>query len=122
MQDGTRLLINRGMKLKCGNCGKGSLFRAYLKLHETCPRCGLDLAAADTADGPAFFVGFFTMIVVTPIILFFTLSVDSWTAKAIAVLVGILSCAIVCLILLPPVKAILLNLQIKYDSGEGTIE
>ncbi|QTD55708.1 DUF983 domain-containing protein [Parasphingorhabdus cellanae] len=122
MEDEVVALIKSGMKLKCGHCGQGKLFRSYLKFHDNCPHCRQDLTVADTADGPAFFVGFFTMIVFAPIILVLVQSVETVFAKITAFIVGILVCAVVCLVLLPPVKAILLNLQINYDSGEGTTE
>ena len=121
MHHETSELIKSGIRLKCGACEKGSLFRSYLKFYDSCPNCGLDLTVADTADGPAFFVGFFTMIVITPLILVAILSFDSWIAKAIAFIIGILTGVIVCLLLLPPVKAILLNLQIEHNSGEGSV-
>lgn len=115
-------LIKSGMRLKCGHCGQGKLFRTYLKFHDNCPTCSQDLTIADTADGPAFFVGFFTMIVFAPITLILVQSADAVFAKIFALIAGIVISAIVCLALLPPVKAILLNLQINYDSGEGTTD
>ncbi len=122
MDDEVIALIKSGMNLKCGGCGQGKLFRGYLKFHDNCPNCRQDLTVADTADGPAFFVGFFTMIVFAPITLVLVQSVDSIFAKILWFLAGIMLCSVVCLVLLPPVKAILLNLQINYDSGEGTTE
>ncbi len=122
MEDEVIALINSGMKLKCGHCGQGKLFRGYLKFHDNCPNCRQDLTVADTADGPAFFVGFFTMIVFAPIILVLVQSADTIFAKILAFIIGIVLCSLVCLILLPPVKAILLNLQINYDSGEGSTD
>ena len=41
---------------RCPACGKGRLYRSYLKIAERCPVCGLDLARHDTGDGPAVFV------------------------------------------------------------------
>ena len=32
--------IKRGSRLRCPNCGEGLLFRAYLKVNDTCPVCG----------------------------------------------------------------------------------
>ncbi len=122
MEDEVIALIKSGMKLKCGHCGQGKLFRGYLKFHDNCPNCSQDLTVADTADGPAFFVGFFTMIVFAPIILALVQSADTIFAKILAFIIGIVLCSLVCLILLPPVKAILLNLQINYDSGEGSTD
>ncbi|WP_422344149.1 DUF983 domain-containing protein [Parasphingorhabdus sp.] len=122
MDDEVIALIKAGLRLRCGHCGRGKLFRRYLKFHDNCPDCRQDLTVADTADGPAFFVGFFTMIVFAPITLVLVQSSEVMTTKILAFVSGIVISSIVCLILLPPVKAILLNLQINYDSGEGTTD
>jgi uncharacterized protein (DUF983 family) len=44
-------------KLKCPHCGKGNLFKSYIKikLHKNCPNCGLNLENFDVGDGPAYF-------------------------------------------------------------------
>lgn len=122
MEDEVVALIKSGMKLRCGYCGQGKVFRGYLKFHDNCPNCHQDLTVADTADGPAFFVGFFTMIIFAPITLVLVQSVETTPAKIFWFVAGIVLCSVVCLILLPPVKAVLLNLQINYDSGEGTTD
>jgi len=46
--------IGRGLAHRCPNCGKGALFRRYLKVDPHCRACGheLDLYPAD--DGPAY--------------------------------------------------------------------
>jgi uncharacterized protein (DUF983 family) len=45
------------------------VFDGYLTLRPACEVCGLDLAFADTADGPAFFVMSFVGIVVVAVAL-----------------------------------------------------
>jgi len=32
--------IGRGLRCRCPKCGEGKLFRAYLKVNDTCPNCG----------------------------------------------------------------------------------
>ena len=32
--------MGNGAKCRCPNCGKGKLFRAYLKVNAICPKCG----------------------------------------------------------------------------------
>ncbi len=113
--------IKSGLKLKCGHCGTGLLFKSYLKFHEQCDICEQDLTVADTADGPAFFVGFGVTIILVPVILVLVLSFSSIAGKLWAFAIGLTICLAICLILLPPVKAILLNLQIFYNSGEGSL-
>lgn len=40
--------ILSGLKLKCGNCGEGKLFKSYLKLNDACPVCGREMSNDDT--------------------------------------------------------------------------
>lgn len=49
-----------GGKGHCPSCGKGPLFRSWLKLRESCPACGLNYGFATPDDGPAFFALCFT--------------------------------------------------------------
>lgn len=44
-----------GLMLRCPNCGKGRLFKGYLKLADHCAVCGENLAALEQGDGPAVF-------------------------------------------------------------------
>ena len=41
---------------RCPVCGKGRLFKSYLKVAESCSNCGQNFKAADTGDGPVVFV------------------------------------------------------------------
>jgi uncharacterized protein (DUF983 family) len=45
-----------GLNCRCPRCGKGKLFKGYLKLKPCCEVCGLDFAFADSDDGAAVFV------------------------------------------------------------------
>ena len=112
--------ILAGLRLRCGNCGKGKLFSGYLKLNSACPVCGRDMTAADTADGPAFFVGFGVLILLAPFLFLLPMSPLPAVAKVFAfatlcvVLIGL------CLILLPVAKAVLLNLQLHHGAKQVT--
>ena len=44
----------RGLKQRCPNCGEGHLFKAYLKVADTCPECGEELYHHRADDGPAY--------------------------------------------------------------------
>jgi uncharacterized protein (DUF983 family) len=46
--------IKRGFNLRCPNCGKGHLFRAYLKVADTCPVCGEELFHQRADDAPPY--------------------------------------------------------------------
>jgi uncharacterized protein (DUF983 family) len=45
-----------GLACRCPACGKGRLFKGYLKVVETCDVCGKDLSKADSGDGGAVFI------------------------------------------------------------------
>ena len=47
-----------GLRCKYPRCGEGLLFDGFLTVRTRCPRCDLDLSAADSGDGPAVFVIF----------------------------------------------------------------
>ncbi|MGH1421895.1 MAG: DUF983 domain-containing protein [Hyphomonas sp.] len=111
--------ILNGLKLRCGACGEGKLFSSFLKLHSECPACGRDMSAADTADGPAFFVGFGVLILLAPFLFLLPMSPLPliWKIISIIILCGVLIG--LCLLLLPIAKAILLNLQLHHNAEEA---
>lgn len=55
----------RGLTCRCPACGKGRLFRAFLKVADTCPTCGTDLHHQRADDAPPYF----TMMIVGHILI-----------------------------------------------------
>lgn len=106
-----------GLLCRCPRCGKGKLFRGYLKLAPACSVCGLDLKFADSGDGPAVFVIF----LVSPIIIILALIVGSifTIPPYMHLILWIPTTVILCLLLLPPFKATLVALQYRHDAHEG---
>jgi uncharacterized protein (DUF983 family) len=45
--------LRRGFRQRCPCCGRGALFRAYLKFSEHCAFCGEKLGDIRADDGPA---------------------------------------------------------------------
>ena len=100
----------------CPNCGKGALFSGFLKITPLCAACGFNLGASDSGDGPAVFVilavGFlavfgmlFSLIAFNPpvwvlLVTWFPLS------------------AILCLILLRPMKGLMVAAQIRNKAAQ----
>lgn len=114
--------ILSGLQLKCGNCGKGKLFKSYLKLNDACPVCGQDYSGEDTADGPAFFVGFGVLVLTAPFIFILPMISMPLGMKILAFAV---LCAVVIgliLLLLPVAKAILLNLQLHHQAEQARFD
>ncbi|MEQ9314606.1 MAG: DUF983 domain-containing protein [Henriciella sp.] len=114
--------IRRGLKGRCARCGEGKLFRSYLKFHDECPSCKQDFGVADTADGPAFFVGFLVMILFAPF--YFILPIiDVGIVVMVGLWIVLLSAMLgLSLALLPPFKAVLFNLQLRNRAEEAKWE
>jgi uncharacterized protein (DUF983 family) len=59
------LAMRPGFAGRCPNCGEGRLFRAYLKVVDSCETCGEDLSHQRADDAPAYFtiviIGHFTI-------------------------------------------------------------
>ena len=101
--------IRRGLMGRCPNCGKGKLFRAYLKVVDSCAVCGEDLHHHRADDAPAYFV----ILIVGHIIVPVALAVETayapsyWLHAALwlPLTVGM------SLYLLQPIKGALVSLQ-----------
>lgn len=46
--------MRRGLACKCPKCGEGNLFRAFLKVNDTCPACGEALHHHRADDAPPY--------------------------------------------------------------------
>jgi uncharacterized protein (DUF983 family) len=55
----------RGLMCRCPSCGKGNLFRKFLKVNDTCPHCGQELHHHKADDAPPYF----TMMIVGHILI-----------------------------------------------------
>ena len=106
-----------GLLCRCPRCGVGQLFAGYLKLATRCDRCGLDLAFADSGDGPAIFVIF----LVAPLVIILALVVGSVfnPPPYVHLMLWIPATIVLSLLLLPPFKGVLVALQYRHDAHEG---
>ena len=48
--------MKRGFRSRCPRCGEGKLFRAFLKVDNSCSACGLDYTPHRADDLPAYLV------------------------------------------------------------------
>ena len=48
------LAVRRGFLGRCPHCGKGPMFRAYLKVNDVCPNCGEELFHQRADDAPPY--------------------------------------------------------------------
>lgn len=105
-----------GLRGRCPNCGRGRLFKGFLKLTPVCPECGFDLAAADSGDGPAVFVilavGFLAVfgLLITDIVYRppIWVSLVTWFPAS----------ALLCLFLLRPMKGLMVAAQIRNKASQ----
>ena len=99
----------RGTRGRCPACGRGGLFRAYLKVRDACPACGEDLSHQRADDAPPYV----TIFVVGHLLLAAVVGVDIayawplWLHAAVWVPLTVVSC----LLLLPVAKGALVGLQ-----------
>jgi uncharacterized protein (DUF983 family) len=101
--------VGRGFAMKCPNCGKGHLFRRFLKVADTCEVCGEDFTAQRADDFPAYLVIVVVGHVVVPALLAVAIAYDppAWLQLAIWLPVTLVSA----LGLLQPTKGAIVGLQ-----------
>jgi uncharacterized protein (DUF983 family) len=114
-----RVPILRGLAGRCPRCGKGKLFAGFLTLKPRCESCGLDFSFADSADGPAFFVMFFSGFVVAGS----ALAVEALYSPPLWVHAVLWIPLILITTLLPlrPIKGLLIALQYHHRAEEGRL-
>jgi uncharacterized protein (DUF983 family) len=61
--------MQRGLFGKCPHCGKGNMFRAFLKVADSCPACGEELHHHRADDFPAYLVIVIVGHILIPIVL-----------------------------------------------------
>jgi uncharacterized protein (DUF983 family) len=61
--------LQRGWRGRCPSCGKGKMFRAFLKVADHCPACGEELHHQRADDAPAYFVILIVGHIVVPLAL-----------------------------------------------------
>jgi uncharacterized protein (DUF983 family) len=99
----------RGFICRCPQCGKGQLFRRFLKPVANCAVCGEDYTAQRADDAPPYF----TMIIVGHILVPIMLVVELTTVMPVLtqMLIWIPLTGILTISLLQPVKGAIIALQ-----------
>jgi uncharacterized protein (DUF983 family) len=104
------LAMRRGFMGRCPKCGKGELFRAYLKVNARCPACGEDLSHQRADDAPPYI----TMLIVGHVIVGGVLvAEDMWPQSPLWLdaFIWLWLTFILSLALLPRVKGALVGYQ-----------
>jgi uncharacterized protein (DUF983 family) len=102
--------VRRGFIGRCPNCGKGRLFRAYLKVVDACPVCGEDLHHQRADDAPPYI----TMLIVGHIVVAGVVaSEETWPHSSLWLdaFIWLWLTFILSLLLLPRVKGALVGYQ-----------
>ncbi|WP_439637522.1 DUF983 domain-containing protein [Oceanicaulis sp.] len=109
-----------GLLGRCPRCGKGALFRSYLKVADACGVCGLDFSNEDSGDGPAVFVMSIVGFIVVPAALALELAASPpvW----LHMLIWLPLATLLTLLILPPFKATLFALQWKHNAHEAQLD
>jgi uncharacterized protein (DUF983 family) len=100
----------KGFRCRCPHCGKGRLFRSFLKPVETCERCGEWLDGHRSDDLPPYVTIMIVGHLVVPIILGIEMGLNPWPLWVYfavflpGTLVGML-------LLMQPVKGAIIGLQ-----------
>ena len=115
MSDSLVSPFSAGFRCVCPRCGEGDLYSGFLKVAPRCESCGLDLAFADSGDGPAVFVIF----AVAPIVIILAFIVEALFHPApwMHLVLWIPTIIILSLWFLRPFKATMIALQYHKQAG-----
>jgi uncharacterized protein (DUF983 family) len=102
--------IRRGIMCRCPKCGEGKLFRAYLKVNDTCPNCGEELFHHRADDLPPYIAILIVGHVLIGVML--ELEMRQQNISPMAYLMTLVPLAIILpLALLPSIKGAVVGLQ-----------
>lgn len=104
--------LQTALACRCPRCGQGRLFDGFLKVVDRCDKCGLELAANDSGDGPAVFLIFILGGLGVPV----AFLIDAWFTVPIFVpgLVTAVLVVALAILLLRPTKSYVLALQFRH--------
>ena len=99
----------RGWRARCPACGQGRMFGRYLKVNDTCPSCGLELAGHRADDAPPYFTILIVGHIIVPLMLLLEQHAQppEWVHMALWLPLTLL----LCLWFLPHIKGTLIGLQ-----------
>jgi len=98
-----------GAKLRCPRCGKGHMFRAYLKVADTCDVCGEELHHHRADDFPPYLSIVIVGHIIVGVMLHLEMSYE--IAPWIYVVTMVPAAIILPLIMLPSLKGAIVGMQ-----------
>jgi uncharacterized protein (DUF983 family) len=101
--------MKRGFRGRCPRCGEGKLFRAFLKVDNKCPVCGLDFTPHRADDLPAYLVIIIVGHIMVPLALWIEINYSPPVVLQLAIYLP--ATLLASLLLLQPVKGAVVGLQ-----------
>jgi len=101
--------LKRGLRGRCPRCGEGKLFRAFLKVDDHCPVCGLDYTPHRADDLPAYLVIIIVGHIVVPLVLMIETNYSPPVALQLAIYLPLT--LVLSLLFLQPVKGAVVGVQ-----------
>ena len=101
--------MKRGFRGRCPRCGEGKLFRAFLKVDNTCSVCGQDFTPHRADDLPAYLVIVIVGHIVVPLALMIETNYSPPVVLQLAIYLPIT--VVASLVLLQPVKGAVVGVQ-----------
>ena len=101
--------MRRGWRERCPQCGRGRMYRSYLKVNDSCPDCGLELAGHRADDAPPYFTILIVGHIIVPLML--VLEQEMHPAEWVHMVLWLPLTLILSLTLLPRIKGALIGLQ-----------
>jgi len=101
--------IKRGFLGRCPRCGQGKVFRAYLKVADSCSACGQDFSGHRADDLPAYLVIVIVGHIIVPLALWIETDYSPPVPLQLAIYLPVT--LIASLALLQPVKGAVVGLQ-----------
>jgi uncharacterized protein (DUF983 family) len=101
--------LGRGLRGRCPACGEGRMFRAFLKVADTCAHCGEELHHHRADDFPAYLVIVIVGHILVPIVL--VVETEIAPAMWISMTLWPLTALVMALALLQPIKGAVVAIQ-----------
>ena len=101
--------LKRGFRGRCPRCGEGKIFRAFLKVDDHCPACGLDYTPHRADDLPAYLVIIIVGHIMVPLALMIETNYSPPVALQLSIYLPLT--LIASLALLQPVKGAVVAIQ-----------
>lgn len=108
--------IGRGLAQRCPCCGKGGLYRRYLKVRPNCEACGHDLARYPADDGPAYLTILLVGHLIIGPMLFFPVVWETSPAYSLPIILGSLTA--ITLLALPRIKGGWIGMMYAFQSTD----